>query len=195
MFSHLPTADVRTIVVHAGDILFRRNDPTIGIYRVLEGCVTLQRTTEAGNTVTLHRATSGTLFAEASLFSDGYHCDAVCTAEGEVQHISKTAMLNGLSTDANFSSAFTALLARQVQSYRVLLEIIAIKSAEERILAAVSAGYLEGAITEFATRIHLTHETCYRALRTLCNEGRLTKTGRSKYQLIVQRFPKVNNKI
>jgi hypothetical protein len=105
---------------------------------------------------------------------------------GDVQHISKAATLKQLSTDKDFALAFTALLARQVQSYRFLLEITAIKSAEERVLAAVAAGYLNGAVTEFATRIHLTHEACYRALRTLCNQGRLMQMGRGQYQLVDQ---------
>ncbi|MFV2052364.1 Crp/Fnr family transcriptional regulator [Aliiroseovarius sp. YM-037] len=185
-FSDLPDTAVRLIQTSTGDVLFRQAEPVRGLYRVQRGCVTLRRTTVAGDTLTLHRATTGDLFAEASVFSDQYHCDAICAEGGEVQHISKAAVLDQLSKDKDFALAFTALLARQVQSYRFLLEITAIKSAEERVLAAVSAGYLDGAVTEFATRVHLTHEACYRALRALCNKGRLTQLGRGQYQLLNQ---------
>lgn len=182
-FHNLPDTAIRLLPMSAADVLFRQAEPTIGFYRVQTGCVTLRRTTKAGDTLTLHRATAGDLFAEASVFSDQYHCDAICTVAGEVQHICKTATLDQLSKDKDFALSFSALLARQVQSYRFLLEITAIKSADERVLAAVSAGYLEGAVTEFATRTHLTHETCYRALRSLCNDGRLIQTGRGRYRL------------
>lgn len=185
-FSNFPDNSIKLITTSIGDVLFRQAEATTGLYRVHRGCVTLRRTTLAGDTLTLHRATAGDLFAEASVFSDQYHCDAICTVGGDVHHISKAETLEQLSTDKGFALAFTALLAQQVQSYRFLLEITAIKSAEERVFAAVSAGYLDGAVTEFATRIHLTHEACYRALRTLCNQGRLTQTGRGQYQLLDQ---------
>ena len=139
-FSNLPDTAIRLISISTGDVLFRQAEPTMGLYRVQRGCVTLRRTTVAGDTLTLHRATAGDLFAEASVFSDQYHCDAICSVGGDVQHISKAATLKQLSTDKDFALAFTALLARQVQSYRFLLEITAIKSAEERVLAAVAAG-------------------------------------------------------
>jgi CRP-like cAMP-binding protein len=185
-FSNLPNMAFRLIPTSPGDVLFRQAEPTTGLYRVQRGCVNLRRITMAGDTLTLHRATAGDLFAEASVFSDQYHCDAICTESGAVEHISKVAVLDQLSKNRDFALAFTALLARQVQNYRFLLEITAIKSAEDRVLAAISAGYLDGAITEFATRIHLTQEACYRALRFLCNQGRLSQIGRGQYQLVDQ---------
>ena len=183
-FSRFCDTDIRQIPITSGDVLFHQSEPTTGLYRVIQGCVTLRRTTKAGDELTLHRAMSGDIFAEASVFSDQYHCDAVCTLSGEVQRISKSAVLTKLSHDSKFAVSFSALLARQVQTYRHLLEITAIKSAEERVLAAVAEGYLQGTVVEFATGIHLTHEACYRALRLLCKQGRLNQTGRGKYQLV-----------
>ena len=183
-FSRFSNTDIRRIPITSGDVLFHQSEPTTGLYRVIQGCVTLRRTTEAGDELTLHRAMSGDIFAEASVFSDRYHCDAVCTLSGEVQRISKSAVLTKFSHDPEFAVSFSALLARQVQTYRHLLEITAIKSAEERVLAAIAEGYLQGTVVEFATRIHLTHEACYRALRLLCKHGRLNQTGRGKYQLV-----------
>lgn len=43
-FSHLPTTACRIIDMHKGDVLFRQNQTTSGLYRVVSGCVTLQRT-------------------------------------------------------------------------------------------------------------------------------------------------------
>ena len=82
-----------------------------------------------------------------------------------------------------FCEDFTRLLAVQVQHYRALIEILAIRSAKERVIAAVQAGYLEATIPAFASRINLTQEACYRALRKLCDDGRLVRIGRGRYVL------------
>lgn len=181
---NLPNSAIRSIPICEGELLFHQGAPSVGLYRVKRGCVTLRRTTISGDTLTLYRALPGDLFAEASIFSEQYHCDAICVVPGEVQLISKKEVLEQLSNNKDFALSFSALLARQVQDYRFLLEILAIKSAEERVLAAVSVGYLNGTVLDFATRIQLTHETCYRMLRSLCLKGRLVQKGRGRYQLL-----------
>ena len=60
------------------------------------------------------------------------------------------------------------MLAIKTQHYRHLIEILAIRSAQARVYAAIEAGYLDGPVADFAARIHLTHEACYRALKDLC---------------------------
>jgi hypothetical protein len=82
-----------------------------------------------------------------------------------------------------FSEGFTKLLAVQVQQYRAHIELLAIPSAKERMLAAVYAGYFDTTVTELATRINLSHEACYRALRGLCDDGRMIRVGRGEYEL------------
>ncbi|MGJ8627440.1 MAG: Crp/Fnr family transcriptional regulator [Sulfitobacter sp.] len=166
-----------------GDVLFRQSQPTSGLYLVVAGCVTLQRTGLGGETLTLHRAVSGGLFAEASVFSATYHCDATCTEAGSVMKIASADIISTMQTDRAFSEAFTRLLAIQVQQYRAHIELLAIPSAKQRILAAVQAGYFDATVTELATRINLTHETCYRALRVLCDEGLMIRVGRGTYTL------------
>jgi len=182
-FFHLPTAACRTIDMHKGDVLFRQNQTTSGLYRVFSGCVTLQRTGLGGDTLTLHRAVSGGLFAEASVFSATYHCDAICTETGSVMKIAKADVVETMQSNSAFSEGFTRLLAVQVQKYRAHIELLAIPSAKERMLAAVQAGYFDGTVIELATRINLSHEACYRALRGLCDDGRMVKAGRGKYAL------------
>ena len=182
-FSHLPTTACRIIDMQKGDILFRQSQTTSGLYCVVSGCVTLQRTGLGGDTLTLHRAMSGGLFAEASVFSATYHCDAICTEAGSVTKIAKADVIATMQSNPAFSEGFTRLLAVQIQQYRAHIELLAIPSAKERILAAVQAGYLDATVTEFATRINLSHEACYRALRGLCDDGRMIRVGRGKYTL------------
>jgi CRP-like cAMP-binding protein len=182
-FSHLSATACRTIDMQKGDVLFRQSQTTSGLYRVVSGCVTLQRTGLGGDTLTLHRAMSGGFFAEASVFSATYHCDAVCTEAGSVTKIAKANVVATMHSNPAFSEGFTKLLAVQVQQYRAHIELLAIPSAKERILAAVQAGYFDTTVTELATRINLTHEACYRALRGLCDEGLMVRVDRGKYVL------------
>ena len=57
-----------------GDILFRKDDAAGGLYEIEQGQVQLSRLDKTGREVVLHVAGPGDVFAEASLFSDIYHC-------------------------------------------------------------------------------------------------------------------------
>jgi predicted transcriptional regulator len=92
-----------------------------------------------------------------------------------------------LREDTAFSEGITKRLAIQVQDYRQLLTLHAIKSANERVLLAVALGKLNGSVTQFASQIGLTKEACYRALKDLSDQGLLVKTGRGSYAPTPQR--------
>jgi CRP-like cAMP-binding protein len=183
-FTLLPPSARRTEDMSEGDVLFRQDQSTSGLYLVVEGGVSLRRTSLGGDILNLHKAVSGGYFAEASIFSDRYHCDAICTESGTVMKISKTAVIDMMQLNRLFSEGLTGLLAVQVQQYRAQIEILAIRSAKERVLAAVQAGYLDAKVTDLASRINLTHEACYRALRALCDDKRMAQIGRGEYRLL-----------
>ncbi len=166
-----------------GDHVFRQGDATRGVFFVVSGSICLTRMTEAGTAVTLHNAAAGGLFAEASLYSEHYHCDAIATAPSEVFQLSKQAILIRQREDAAFSEGITQLLATQVQEYRQLMTLHAVKSADERVFLAIAAGRLRGSVTQFASQIGLSKEACYRALKDLSDQGLLIKTGRGQYAL------------
>lgn len=44
-----------------------------------------------GTALTLHVATTGTALAEASLFADTYHCDAIARTDAQVANVSRVA--------------------------------------------------------------------------------------------------------
>ena len=179
----LPSHAIRRSTHAKDDMVFRQGELTRGLFFVQSGQINLRRFTEAGHVITVHRATQGTLFAEASLFSDQYHCDAQCITTSVVVNIDKRTILKRMSDDSVFSQEFYECLASQLQTYRQTMEILAIKSAKERTLAAVAAGYLTGSIIELSSQIGLTHEACYRALRSQTNDGVLVQAGRGEYAL------------
>jgi hypothetical protein len=121
--------------------------------------------------------------SKASVFSAIYHCDAIYTEAANFIKIAKADVIATMQSNPAFAEGFTRLLAVQVQQYRTHIELFAIPSAKKRILAAVQAGYFDAAVTGLATRINLTHEACYRALRVLCDEGHMIRVGRWKYVL------------
>lgn len=186
-FSQLPPIALRSIQLSAGKTLFRMGDQPKGFYYVAEGEVHLLRHLESGDTLPIHRAFAGDFFAEASLFSEGYHCDAVAQSDSKLVMIDRVETLKFLDDHPVFAREVTAHLARQVQNYRRLLELRSIRSAKDRVLAAVQEGLLKGQIKSFATQIGLTQEATYRALSELVQTGRLEKPERGIYLLKYQR--------
>ncbi|MGE5506817.1 MAG: Crp/Fnr family transcriptional regulator [Actinomycetota bacterium] len=168
--------------LEAGATLFCQGDATFGLFAVVEGSVRLLRHGFDGGAITLHVARAGETFAEASLFSDVYHCDAVADGPALVAVIDKQAARALLATDTDFAMAFAARLARLVQGLRSQVELRDIRSAGDRIMAALSlrAGpdgsvRLAGSLKSFASEIGLTHEALYRALRRLEGRGALRR--------------------
>ncbi|WP_419694903.1 cyclic nucleotide-binding domain-containing protein [Mesorhizobium muleiense] len=68
-----------------GEILFRKDDATVGIYEIEAGQVRLSRIDQTGREIILHVASAGDLIAEASLFSKVYHCDAVAVTDARAR--------------------------------------------------------------------------------------------------------------
>lgn len=186
-FSKLPPSASAVTDMTTGDVLFRQGHTSKGLYSVISGRVVLQRVGLSGDIVSLHQAGAQGCLAEASIFSDTYHCDAICAADGQVRRFARQAVLDHIASDPEFALAFTQMLAKQVQAYRFQAEITSIKSAADRVSAAIDAGYLSGTVTEFASRIHLSREACYRALRRLCQQGKLRQDGRGKYRVCAPR--------
>lgn len=158
-------------------------DLPTGFYYVTDGEIHLLRHLESGDTLPIHRAFAGEFFAEASFFSDGYHCDAVAQTHCDLIKINRDETLKFLRDSPIFAEEVTAHLARQVQNYRRLLELRSIRSAKNRVLAAVQEGLLKGQINSFASQIGLTQEATYRALSALVRAGRLEKPERGHYVL------------
>ena len=181
-FDLLPKSAVSLLSVRQGETLFRYGDPTCGLFASLNTEVHLVRVGQDGQSIMIHRATPGTCFAEASLFSQTYHCDAIAQGDGTVYRIDKAAVLRALE-DPEFATAYCNTLALQVQQMRHLREILAIRSAEERVFAGLVAGLHVGQVIDFAATISLTHEATYRALRKLVKQGRVENPERGIYQL------------
>ncbi len=168
----------------AGEILFEQGDRAAAIYQVESGRLRLIRRTVDDHLVILHTARRGEFFAEASLFAEAYHCDAVAAAPSRVRVYPKAVVMAALRTDPALAESFMARLAHQLQELRARMELRNIRSARERVLQylRLRAGLngrsvaIEGQLQDIAAEIGVTREAFYRTLAALEAEGSLTRT-------------------
>ena len=182
-FNLLPSSAVYSRTVGQNECLFHGGDTTRGMFVAGSIDVHLMRVGPDGEGVLIHRAVAGTSFAEASVFSETYHCDAIAQGDGRVFQIDKFEVLKALNR-TEFAVPFYKSLAMQLQQLRQIREIIAIRSAEKRVYAGLVAGLLTGQVVDFASTISLTHEATFRALRKLVQEGRVLNPKRGIYHLV-----------
>ncbi len=116
-----------------GQTLFRANDPVRSLFVVAEGRIDLKRHQEDGTTLILQRATDLSILAEASLYSETYHCDAIAASSSLVNEISKPDFLDHLHKDPDLASSWAAYLAKEVQTARYRSEILSHKTVAERL--------------------------------------------------------------
>lgn len=184
------TPTVRRVAADAA--LFRQGDPTFGFFRLVSGRMRLVRVTPAGAQVPMHTVRPGELFAEASIFSARYHCDAIATRVSEVLVYPKAELTRRLKEEPHDLWTFAAELAHRVQDLRTALEMRQIRSAPERVLQSLrlrcgpsGAWKMEGTLKQFAEEIGLTHEAFYRALARLERDGRIARGG-DKIRLVAR---------
>lgn len=183
-FDLLPSSNQQLLEYKKSSYVFHQEDHTTGLYFVVKGCVHLIRVNEHGEDVVIHRALEGETFAEASIFSDNYHCSALAVDDTKLIKIHKNAVLDEISSNADFALYLSKRFAMQVQAQRRLREILSIRNASERVFAGMCIGMLDGPINAFASEIGLTHEATYRALKQLSKHGKIEKTGRGSYKIL-----------
>jgi CRP-like cAMP-binding protein len=166
-----------------GEMLFCREERPSGLYVVESGEIRLTRSDADGREVTLFTARPGETFAEASLFSDAYHCDAVASRRSIVHLFPKAVVLDAFAEQSAVAQAFMATLARQVMVLRTRLENRSLRTARERVLhhlalevsGADRVVSLRGSLKGMASELGLTHESLYRTLASLEAEGAIER--------------------
>ena len=174
-----------------GETLFRQGSRTVGLYKVINGKVRLARVDRSGREAVIHSAGAGETFAEASLFSPTYHCDAIATTNALVRLYPKAALLAEFKCNPKAAEAFMAMLARQIMNLRTSVEQRNIRSARDRIrhYLTVNLGpdgrtvIVPGTLKDFAANLGLTHEALYRTLTTMQKDGEIQRA-KGKFRLL-----------
>lgn len=169
--------------------MFWAGDPITRMFFVRHGSITMLRTLESGHEVVVQRAGPGELFAEASLFADHYHCDAVCETDVKCSAFDKKAVLSALGTP-EISVAILKIYSRSIRDLRTQIELRNIKRADDRVLAYLSLlpadadGWRDPGLawTDIGRTLGLTHEAIYRALARLAREKRIERDD-TRYRL------------
>jgi CRP-like cAMP-binding protein len=187
IFESLATKPPARRELDSGERLFRAGDRVTALYVIAAGRLKLVRTSIGGSEVTLHRAGKGESFAEPSLFSERYHCDAVAEIASEVLVYSKADIISGFEAKPERMMVLLRHLGGQVQALRARAEILSIHAATERLMCyfrlqiPAGANVLNVDMTwkQVAAEIGLTHEALYRALARLEREGAIRRNGRA----------------
>ncbi|MGD0209487.1 MAG: Crp/Fnr family transcriptional regulator [Desulfomonilia bacterium] len=179
---HLARLDAisREISVKKGSILFSPGDTARGVYAVLSGAVRLYRVSPKGKEITLEIVDAGSTFAEASLFSDTYHCYAEALKDSTVYLAGKAAFLEIVHGDNRFAAAWIHMLSLNVIHLRQRIEELSLKSPKARIVSYILLlGEIQNSASitlpvhrkSIATLLGMTHETFYRTTKELEMEG------------------------
>jgi CRP-like cAMP-binding protein len=166
----------------AGETIFHQGERPQAMYCVLDGEVCLLRRARDGGETVLQRCRGG-FFAEASLESKTYHCDAEAMTASRLLRFPIKAFREALDHDAAFRNAWMAQLAREVRKLRARCERLSLHGAEARILHAIESEGVAGTLTlaqsrkAWAAELGLTHEALYRALARLKAAGALAIVG------------------
>lgn len=150
-----------------GDALFLTGQPVARMMLVETGEVHLLRHTEAGSVLILHRAGPGEVLAEASAYSDSYHCDGIAVRPSRVRSIPLAAFRAGLAADPETATAWALGLARGLQRARLHSEIRSLRTVSERLEAWLSSGNRippKGDQQALAASLGVSREALYREL-------------------------------
>ncbi len=154
------------------EYLFHQGEPVVSLFVVLVGEIHLIRHHEDGGTVILQRARPGEVLAEASLFSDSYHCDAVARTHATVRCIPKRRLRNRFREDPEFAEAWAAHLAREIQNTRFRAEVLSLRTVASRLeawLAWHGETPPKGEWKQLAQQIGVSPEALYREMATRRN--------------------------
>lgn len=154
-------------LVGAGAYLFHRGDAVTWMMVVLAGEVRLVRHQPDGRMVILQRARGVALIAEASLFSDTYHCDGVAESSARLRLIDRALVRRRFDADPAFASLWLRHLAGEIRDARLRSEILALKRIGDRLdawLAWHETMPEKGGWKRLAEDIGVTPEALYREM-------------------------------
>ena len=157
----------QTVRLEAGQTAFRTGDRVRVMYLVVEGGVDLVRYTASGTSLILNRVSPGNVLAEASAYSEQYHCDGLASTKTRLRSLSVSQFLERVHSSADIAHFWAAQLARELQNARMQSEIRSLKTVAERLdawLGLPNKLPLRGKMQDLAHVLGVSREALYREL-------------------------------
>lgn len=157
----------RELAVDPGASVFLQGDSVRHVFFVCGGEIHLVRHQKSGASLVLQRAGPGAMLAEASLYSDKYHCDAIVIAKASLLAISKRDFLKRMGDSSELALAIIRRLAQELQQARLHAEILSMKTVAARLDAWLGwRGVLppKGEWLRLAAELGVSPEAIYREI-------------------------------
>jgi CRP/FNR family transcriptional regulator, dissimilatory nitrate respiration regulator len=181
LFGHRPVRRLTN-----GEPLFRQGEPATAVFLIDRGRLRMIRHLASGDRITIHTGRTGELFAEGSLFSDVYQCDAIAAEPTQARAFGKAEMLAAINGSPSTMLALLEQVTHSLHHARAMRELRNIRSADNRVmqhlrLSASKDGVVvfDRPLLEVSEGLGLTHEAYYRALSTLTRAGVIKRMGRT----------------
>lgn len=163
----LPLAD-RDISLRHGEQVFRVGAAVSFVFVVRAGAVRMIRRHPTGTALVIHRVPCGGLVAEASVFAERYHCEAVAEGQTLLARIPKRKVLELQCNDASWLQKFASHLASEVQLARARAELLSLPKVSQRVDAwsSINPGEIpeRGKWAGWANELGVSPEALYREL-------------------------------
>ncbi len=168
----------------AGERLFRWGDLVRGFYIVETGRIKLTRPTIEDKMAFLQFVKPGESLGEEAIFSDFYSCTAIAEVVSQVIVYPRQLLLLAIRQNPDLAEELMRMLIREIDSFKVSLELWNIKKADRRLLkylrylAEPNNGKLvnlDRPLKELSTELRFTPETMSRALARLEGQGQITR--------------------
>ena len=150
-----------------GAPVFHLGDSVRLVHFIRRGAIHLVRHQEGGSALILQRAQPGAILAEASVYSDRYHCDARAETDAVTWAVNRKELCRRLDANPEFARVWAGHLAHEVQRARQHAEILSLKTVAARLRAWIA---WNGALPEkgqrrrVADEIGVSTEALYREL-------------------------------
>lgn len=157
-----------------GDCLFHTGDNVLSVFLILDGEIDLVRVTPSGNEIVLQSAGRDAVLAEASVYSETYHCDAIARCRSTVAQLETVAFKDRLASNRSWAENWAASLSHSVQRARLNTEVRSLKKVSDRLdfwLAINSGLSPERRTKDIAAEIGVSPEALYRELSKRRLEG------------------------
>lgn len=154
-------------VLRKGRYLFHQGDVVQHMFQIVEGEVQLIRRHRQGSILILQRGVQGNTLAEASLFTDTYHCDAVAAEVSKVRYFSRKDVLTQFEDNPAFARNWANHLSSEMRAARFKTEILSQRTVAQRLdMWLLQNGTLpdRGSWKQLAAEIGTSPEALYREI-------------------------------